>query len=306
MCRVANDTLKSYGIFLIILGGLGILFGVICFGVCVTTIKYGAGPVWCGIFVVITGICAYKGGAVPTNESNRGWVGVFLAMDIITIILSFASWCLAIAAVADDNEQYYGCHQFGMRDGRYTCLDSTSYFSVWYKTAVPHSEHSASLGINSVSLIIAFIQFIVTFVFSIVGCCILCAGPDQRQTVIYQTTPAGQTVIVQHNPQMVQATPAQVIIMGPAQQPGRAAYPSQAYQVQPATYQVQPGVVYQPAQQQGAAYPPPHQPGQPHQQPQPQQQPQQMPAPVQPTAPPQYHNDPPPAYDAVPTHGEYK
>ncbi|XP_077998284.1 uncharacterized protein LOC144451344 [Glandiceps talaboti] len=273
-CKVSDTTLRKIGLFLIILAVIAMIFGVICLSVCISSVKYGAGPLWTGAFVVFSGLCAYKSGHTADERSKRCWLNAFLTFDIISIVLTFVGWCLAIAGTADDSTQYhhYNCGSFLTSSWEIDRCDDPKYD---YRT------YQISISINSINLVLAFIECVTTFAFSIVACCAMCnTQPAERHTVVYQTTTGRQAAIVlQPGQQLVPAGHGQgMMIVNTVPTQPQAVYPVHPQPMQGVPVQHHPQV---------APYPL-HQP------------------PTQPTAPPVQYNEPPPAYDSIHATQGYK
>ncbi|XP_002735230.1 uncharacterized protein LOC100372273 [Saccoglossus kowalevskii] len=237
-CRISNRTLRHIGISLIFLGLLSVVLGVMRIPLGLSPIKYASEQIWTGAFVAFTGVCSYVAGKATEDTRNKGWLTTFLVFSIITVIISFAGWCLAITAVADERANYHWiCDPYDIwRDCDYYELST-------------RQGYTTSITLSSISVFLAFLECVLVFSYSIVACCAISRPAQATQhTVVYQPQYGQNVTVVQSGQQYLPAHGGQVYLSPGVASPGQpmqqpiqqpmvqyppGSYPQQAPMTQP-------------------------------------------------------------------------
>ncbi|XP_002734638.2 uncharacterized protein LOC100374271 [Saccoglossus kowalevskii] len=234
----SHKTITGFGITLILLGTLAIIFGSVSIGIECIPFSYVGTGIWTGMFIIVTGIL----GCVSGCKKNKCTIIANMVLSIIAAVLAIATLLpLSAVGIASEDECGY-MYQY------------TSYDYIW---TCAYSHYRSCVALYSMNLIISIVVAIITIISAcLCGRAVCCIQGPQR--AMYYTAP-GNTP--QQVPMVSMATPqgTQLVYMMPAtgmqgvQQPmvasGYNQQPVMMMMVQP-TYQNQPQQQQQHQQQQ--------------------------------------------------------
>ncbi|XP_066266833.1 uncharacterized protein [Branchiostoma lanceolatum] len=269
-CRFRCGCVHCLGWALIVLGSVGAILAVVLdalyaqyFFAPITMIN---GPLWGGVFVIITGGLAVCSGK---NPNQKGKMVAVVVMSIFATMAAICVWVLALLGLLIDGPQ---CEYY--RRGP----DSWFSWSSYDHWGVPPDSWkdincSPAYALHALLIVIGLLEVALSLAVSIMSCCGTCCAPrDDTQGAVYRTD-GQQVIIIQGG-----AGPGQ-----PSPQPGQKPYPVQQMPAQQQLYHgQQPLYPGQPSPGQQPSYQ--IQPVGPGQQPYPiQPSPGQQPYPVQPS-----------------------
>ncbi|XP_002734636.1 uncharacterized protein LOC100373964 [Saccoglossus kowalevskii] len=186
----AHKTITSFGIALIILGTLAIIFGIVPISIgCFPTSYIGTG-IWTGIFVIVTGILVCVSGFKKSNCS-------IIANMVLSIIAAAMAGTalLPLSAVGIASEE--GC-----------------IYHYWGYSPCDYSHFRTCVAFHSMNLIISIVVTIITIVSACLCCRAVCCHRGPQRAVYY--TASGNAP--QQVPMVSMATPqgTQLVYMMPA------------------------------------------------------------------------------------------
>ncbi|XP_019633744.1 PREDICTED: uncharacterized protein LOC109477126 [Branchiostoma belcheri] len=211
--------IQGLGWALVILGSLSIVLGSVADAIfstmqVLTFFHYSSGPIWSGVFVVVTGILGIFSGK---HANNKCLISAFLVLAIFSI-LSTAT-CIGLAGIGIILDGNY-CYTYIYDDqGRYIRDYCTT----------------ESTALHGVAILLAAAELVMSFVASIMSCCGL-ATPSSNTSpmVIYTSAAPGTAVqasqggyIIMHTGVPVTATTG--VTSQWSQQPHAAGVPMQVY-----------------------------------------------------------------------------
>ncbi|XP_035681765.1 uncharacterized protein LOC118419480 isoform X1 [Branchiostoma floridae] len=189
-------SIRGLGWTLVVLGTVSTILGTAAIAAMAsreqaTYLHYIAGPVWSGLFVLITGILGVLSGKKPTN---RCLIVAFMVLGIFTILSTFCSFGLAVSgAIIDSCYVYSPWH----RDFHHDYVDyiippdyGYNGTASNYTRPVPDIDYgdvsplrvysddagctTAAKALHGVSALLALAELVLGFVVSIMCCCGLC------------------------------------------------------------------------------------------------------------------------------------
>ncbi|XP_078603054.1 membrane-spanning 4-domains subfamily A member 8-like [Branchiostoma floridae x Branchiostoma japonicum] len=166
--------IRGLGWALVVLGSLSMILGSAADAIfstmqVLTFFHYASGPIWSGVFVVVTGILGIFSGKHPTNKCL---ISGLLVLSIFTI-LSTAT-CIGLAGIGTILDSSY-CYTYTYSDdGRYTRVYCDK----------------ESIALHVAAMVLALAELVTGFVASIMSCCGLAAPrPNETPIVIYAPAP---------------------------------------------------------------------------------------------------------------------
>ncbi|XP_019626128.1 PREDICTED: uncharacterized protein LOC109471285 isoform X1 [Branchiostoma belcheri] len=196
--------IHGLGWTLLVLGTLSIILGTAAVATMAsknrpTFLTYIAGPIWSGIFVLITGILGVVSGKKPTNKCL---IVAFMVLGIFTILATFCSFGLAVTgAIVDscyrhwldypDYHDYVFPSDYDYYNGTATNFTTVHYFDLDRHPPEPVPGYSnrddcttTARALHGVNALLAFAELVLGFVVSIMCCCGLCSATN-TPNVIY-------------------------------------------------------------------------------------------------------------------------
>ncbi|XP_066285824.1 uncharacterized protein [Branchiostoma lanceolatum] len=220
-----------------------------------TYMHYIAGPIWSGVFVLITGILGVCSGKKPTNKCL---IVAFMVLGIFTILATFCGFGLAVTgAIIDSCYSYRPWNHYDYYYPDYV-IDPPDYeyeynVTAWNSTKPPpipvpdiaparvspplynddDSCTTAAKALHGVSALLAFAELVLGFVVSIMCCCGLCNSTTPHVTYGPGVAPAqimsngqGGFILLQAVPSPHQFGARQQVFLAP---PGGPQAPLQVY-----------------------------------------------------------------------------
>eukprot|EP00058_Branchiostoma_floridae_P007599 XP_002593087.1 hypothetical protein BRAFLDRAFT_72837 [Branchiostoma floridae] len=302
-CRFRGGCVHCLGWTLIVLGIVGAVLAVVLdvlyaqyFFAPITMIN---GPIWGGVFVIVTGGLAVCSGR---NPEKKGKMVAALVLSIFATMAAMCVWILAMLGLFIDGPQ---CGFFRRGPDRWFSGYLYSWYGLEEEDDWKNINCTPAYALHALLIVIGLLEVALALAVSIMSCCGTCCAPRNETQGAAYTSDGQQVIIIQGG-----AGPGQ-----PSPQPGQKPYPvqqlptgqQQLYPGQQPPYPVQPSPGQQPPYQLQPI--PGQQPPYPGQQPSypvqpaPGQQPypvqQQVPYPVQPQV--QYSAPPPDQSGAVPS-----
>ncbi|XP_078603052.1 uncharacterized protein LOC144877052 isoform X2 [Branchiostoma floridae x Branchiostoma japonicum] len=189
--------IRGLGWTLVVLGTVSTILGTAAIAAMAsrghdTYMHYIAGPVWSGLFVMITGILGVVSGKKPTN---RCLIVAFMVLGIFTILSTFCSFGLAVSGAMIDScnppwhRDYHHDYHYDYED--YIIPPDYDYNgTAWnYTRPAPYIDYggvpppvnnddsrctTASKALHGVSALLALAELVLGFGVSIMCCCGLC------------------------------------------------------------------------------------------------------------------------------------
>ncbi|XP_019626135.1 PREDICTED: uncharacterized protein LOC109471285 isoform X7 [Branchiostoma belcheri] len=211
--------IHGLGWTLLVLGTLSIILGTAAVATMAsknrpTFLTYIAGPIWSGIFVLITGILGVVSGKKPTNKCL---IVAFMVLGIFTILATFCSFGLAVTgAIVDscyrhwldypDYHDYVFPSDYDYYNGTATNFTTVHYFDLDRHPPEPVPGYSnrddcttTARALHGVNALLAFAELVLGFVVSIMCCCGLCSATNtpimsdgQGGFILLQAVPASR------------------------------------------------------------------------------------------------------------------
>ncbi|KAI8500999.1 hypothetical protein Bbelb_210940 [Branchiostoma belcheri] len=224
MCKNNGHVMFGLGVTLVILGSLSTVLGIAA-AAAFQRDYYSriSGPIWAGVFVVITGAMGIMAGRNFKREGAPvGFTPAFLTLSIIGIFVALGQVSVSGAAAA------WSCVVVGLEQELSNALDNifvTKSYNSWddsyvkpYDTSASDGDYigysycSAMVALHYTCLALGLLEMVLCFASSIVGCVVGCACCDQQpgpSVVIMQPSnlPYAQMPSTVNNPAMPGAYP---------------------------------------------------------------------------------------------------
>ncbi|XP_066285825.1 membrane-spanning 4-domains subfamily A member 8-like isoform X1 [Branchiostoma lanceolatum] len=176
-----NDKyIRGLGWALVVLGSLSIVLGSAADAVfssmqVLTFFHYASGPIWSGVFVVVTGILGIFSAKHPTNKCL---ISGFLVLAIFSI-LSTAT-CIGLGGIGIILDASY-CYTYEYRGDLYIRV---------------YCDKEA-IALHVVAMVLALAELVMAFVASIMSCCGLATPRSNTNQIVIYTSAPGTGVLVQ-------------------------------------------------------------------------------------------------------------
>ncbi|XP_070577972.1 uncharacterized protein [Ptychodera flava] len=210
-CQATSSVLRGLGVTLILLGCLDVLSGVICIPLCLSSLKYVCGAVWTGTIITLTGFIGLLSGR---SADRQACLATFLIFSILSTLVSFAGWSVAVASLSADRVLYaiYGDQEnvmktpqgptvyYSSREAAPSRRDNQSDVPVSLgqggRGEVTEDDYLASVTLHSMGLVLSFIEMVLALVASMMSVYTLYKRQRRTGAVVYQT-PVQQVVVLQ-------------------------------------------------------------------------------------------------------------
>ncbi|XP_066291340.1 uncharacterized protein [Branchiostoma lanceolatum] len=198
MCKNNGHAMFGLGVTLASLGALSAVLGIAA--VAAFPADYYSrisGPIWAGVFTVITGVMGIMAGRNFNREgAPTGFTPAFLTLSIIGIFVALAQVCVSGTAVT------WAC---------FFVVDLQQSFSNAFDNIV-YLSCSTMIALHYTCLALGLLEMVLCFVSSIFGCVVGCSCCDQQpgpSVVIMQPSnlPYAQMPGTVNNPAMPGAYP---------------------------------------------------------------------------------------------------
>ncbi|XP_078608323.1 uncharacterized protein LOC144880164 [Branchiostoma floridae x Branchiostoma japonicum] len=243
MCKTNGHATSMFGlgVTLVVLGALSTVLGIAA--AAAFPLDYYSrisGPIWAGVFVVITGVMGIMAGRNFNREgAPSGYTPAFLTLSIIGIFVALSQVSVSISAVSifgtcfiEDLENIFNNNNNDGDDFKFDPFVTKSYNTWDDGDIMPYhigddqasassgfsgrrmytSYCSAAIALHYTCLVLGVLEMILCFVSSIVGCVVGCTCCNQQpapSVVIMQPSnlPYAQMPPTVNNPAMPGAYP---------------------------------------------------------------------------------------------------